>query len=348
MSKIKLAKKDFESLVDTLISETKVYGPMTEPNKPDRFNFEPLTSHVDLRLDYDVTLRTLRRFFVPPVEAIVSYDMKGGYKSVYNDQPFILLGVHPYDMIAINQLDALFAQDNYDTHYFAHRNNATIIASDVLKASKDVFASSMKTATVHSGYDILLTDIGDGYILDAATEKGENILKLAKNASAPNEADLQKRQQLWDYNKKNLNKHPLKCSPSYLAKLLDKGYKHPIWEELAKKCFSCGSCNQVCPTCYCFHVRDDASWDMTNGIRRRSWDGCLLDGFTKVAPDHEFRKKRADRIRHRIHRKGKYVPAKIGVDTACIGCGRCVSACLTDIANPVKIYNRLIDDLGIE
>jgi ferredoxin len=68
-----------------------------------------------------------------------------------------------------------------------------------------------------------------------------------------------------------------------------------------------------------------------------------------VAGDHEFRKKRLERFRHRLYRKGKYVPEKISSPImACVGCGRCVSACLPDIANPVNVYNRLIKDLGIE
>jgi ferredoxin len=90
------------------------------------------------------------------------------------------------------------------------------------------------------------------------------------------------------------------------------------------------------------------NWDLKTGQRQRAWDGCQLDGFTKVAGEHEFRKSREARFRHRIYRKGKYVPAKIGGQIACVGCGRCVSACLPDIANPVSIYNRLIEDLGIE
>ena len=50
-------------------------------------------------------------------------------------------------------------------------------------------------------------------------------------------------------------------------------------------------------------------------------------------------------MREGIH--PKYVPAKIGGDIACVGCGRCVNACLPDIANPVAIYNQLLDDIGI-
>ena len=128
----------------------------------------------------------------------------------------------------------------------------------------------------------------------------------------------------------------------------ERAYNHPVWEEKAKTCFSCGSCNLVCPTCYCFNVKDDMNWDLKTGKRQRSWDGCLLDTFTEVAGGHEFRKNRANRIRHRLYRKGMYVPAKIGGQIACVGCGRCVGACLTDIANPVAIYNRLIKDLGIK
>ncbi|MCX5636268.1 MAG: 4Fe-4S dicluster domain-containing protein, partial [Planctomycetota bacterium] len=110
----------------------------------------------------------------------------------------------------------------------------------------------------------------------------------------------------------------------------------------------CGSCNLVCPTCYCFNVQDDINWDMRTGNRQRVWDGCLLEGFTRVAGGHEFRKNRADRFRHRLYRKGKYVPDKIGGEIACVGCGRCIDACLPDIANPVSVYNRLVDDLGLK
>jgi len=205
----------------------------------------------------------------------------------------------------------------------------------------------MGTATVKSGFDILLTDIGDSYIAQAATEKALALLAKAKTFE-PSQQDLDKRQEIQNRNEKSLNKQQLKCSPSYLPRLLERAYNHPIWEEKAKTCFSCGSCNQVCPTCYCFNVQDDVSWDLKTGKRQRAWDGCLLDGFTKVAPDHEFRKHRSDRFRHRLYRKGKYVPSKIGGEIACVGCGRCVGACLPDIANPVAVYNKLVDDLGIQ
>lgn len=343
MSVKKIAKGDFASFVDALIKDEKVIGVQA---KGDRFDFAPLESARDLRLDYDVTLQPPKKFFLPPTEVLVTYEIGGPYESAYEEQACILLGVHPYDMIAINQMDELFRQDNYDAHYMTRRNGATIIACDVVRPSENVFASSMGTAVVKEGYDILLTDIGDSYVAQAATDRGEQLLAKARAVDADPEA-MRSREAVWARNKKSLNRHELKCDVGYLPKLLDKSYDHPVWAERAQTCFSCGSCNQVCPTCYCFNVQDDVNWDLKTGKRTRAWDGCLLDGFTKVAPDHEFRKARSDRFRHRLYRKAKYVPKKIGGQIACVGCGRCVSACLPDIANPVSVYNRLIDDLGI-
>jgi sulfhydrogenase subunit beta (sulfur reductase) len=344
MSVKRITKTDFTKFVDALIRTERTIAVQA---KGDRFDFAPLESAMDLRLDYDVTLQPPKKYFLPPEEVLLTYEVGGAYKSQCDNEKFVLLGVHPYDMIAINQMDELFRQDNYDTHYMTRRKNATIIACDVVRPSDNVFASSMGTAVVKEGYDVLLTDIGDSYVAEAATAKGEQLLAKAKGAVDADAESLKKREDIWARNRKMLNKHELKCDPAYLPKLLAKAYKHPVWEERARTCFSCGSCNQVCPTCYCFNVQDDVNWDLNTGQRCRAWDGCLLDGFTKVAPDHEFRKARADRFRHRLYRKAAYVPRKIGGQIACVGCGRCVAACLPDIANPVSVYNRLIDDLGI-
>jgi len=207
----------------------------------------------------------------------------------------------------------------------------------------------MGTATVKTGFDILLTDIGDAFAMEVGSAKGEELIAKADGIIDATAEDIVKKKEIQADNEKRLNKHKLNCHFSYLPKLLEKAYNHPVWEERARTCFSCGSCNQVCPTCYCFNVQDDVSWDFKTGKRDRAWDGCLLDGFTKVAGEHEFRKNRADRFRHRLYRKAKYVPEKIGSKLpACVGCGRCVGACLPDIANPINIYNRLIEDLGVE
>ena len=340
----KISKDAFNRFVETIVKEQKVFGPCA---KGDRFEFEQLESADQLRLDYDVTLRPPnRKYLLPPVETLLTYEVGNQYQSVFDDTEFVLLGVHPYDMVAINQLDRLFRDGYCDSHYFSRREGATIVAIDVVNASKNVFAAEMGAAIVKEGFDVLLTDIGDSYVAEAATDKGRKLLGMARTTDATQE-DMKKRQQVQERNLRELRKHRLKCPASYLPKLLERAYDHPVWEEKARTCFACGSCNQVCPTCYCFNVQDDVNWDLKTGKRYRAWDGCMLDGFAKVAGGHDFRKNRADRFRHRLYRKAKYVPAKIGGQMACVGCGRCVGACLPDIANPVAVYNRLVDDLGM-
>ena len=340
-----LSKSDLEQLIDGIIAEQKVYGIQ---QKGEKYNFAELNAAKDLTLDYDVSLQSPKKFFLPACESLLSFDGECKYKSDFDTEKFVLVGVHPYDMIAVNQMDILFEQDNRDNHYFARRDNAVIIALDVVNPSKNVFATSMKTATVESGFDVILTDLGDGnFVAESITDAGDELLAKA-GGSKPSDADLEKRKQIRHHNTDHLNKHKLECKLSDLPKLLDKSYDHPVWKEMSEKCFRCGSCNLVCPTCYCFDVQDEVEWDLTAGKRNRSWDGCMLDGFTKVAGEHEFRKSRSHRFRHRLYRKAKYVPQKIGGQIACVGCGRCVDACLPNIANPINVYNELADELKVD
>jgi len=343
MSIKKISKTDFAAMVNSIITEQKVFGVQA---KGEKYDFGPLASADALTLDYDVTLSPAKKFFQPVCETLMTFEVAGESQSCYDTEPFVLIGVHPYDMIALNQMDEIFSQDNKDMHYFTRREHATIVALDVVRPSKNVFASVMDTAVVKEGFDILLTDIGDSYVAQAATEKGEALLEKANGTDASDD-DLQNRQEIWENSKKVLNKHDLKCDKGDLGNLLSQAYDHKVWEERAKTCFGCGSCNQVCPTCYCFNVCDDVSWDLKTGSRDRSWDGCLLNGFTKVAGEHEFRNNKADRFRHRLYRKAKYVPEKINGQIACVGCGRCIGACLPDIANPINVYNELLEDIAV-
>ncbi len=347
MSIKKITKTDFGEFITNIINAGQnVFGVQAKTEaKGDRFAFGPLASADDLRLDYDVTLSPPKKYLLPAKETLVKFEVGGAYESSICKCQNILIGVHPYDLVAIKQMDELFSQDEYDTHYMTRRSNTTIIACDVAKASPNVFASSMGTATVKDGYDILLTDIGDAFVVDAATEKGQALLaQTAMSATDASEEDLAARKAVQDKNDVGLNQHELKCAPGDIPKLLEDGYENPVWQEKAATCYSCGSCNLTCPTCYCFDVQDDVAWSLKEGSRHRAWDGCLLENFANVAGDHNFRKKREARYRHRLYRKGSYVPKKIGGEIACVGCGRCVGACVPDIANPVTVYNRLLED----
>ncbi|MEE8374383.1 MAG: 4Fe-4S dicluster domain-containing protein [Dehalococcoidia bacterium] len=338
-----IKKIDVETLnawVDGLIQKQKVVGIQA---KSDRFAFGPLSKAAELRLDYDVSILPPKSFFQPPRETVLTFNTGVGYESVIDSEPFVLLGVHPYDMTAIVQLDQIFSQTSSDIHYMTRRRHATIVVADVQAVSPNVFAGCMGTSYLEDGYDVLLTKIGDDYIVDAKTGKGEALMPALADAPDASESWLEQRKLVWEHNRQRLRKHELKADPSRWPDLLEHAYDHPIWEEKARLCFSCGSCNLVCPTCYCFDVRDDVNWDLSSGERVRTWDGCMLSGFAIVAGNLNFRKGATARYRHRYYRKGRYVPAKIAGQIACVGCGRCITACVPNIANPVEVFNRLTE-----
>ena len=109
-----------------------------------------------------------------------------------------------------------------------------------------------------------------------------------------------------------------------------------------EKCVGCGTCNIVCPTCYCFNVEEEVDISVTKGSRERHWDGCMLRKFSEVAGGEVFRESLASRQRHRVFRKFKYISDQTG-QPWCIGCGRCTAYCTADISI-VGIVNRLIGD----
>ncbi len=335
-----LSKLEWLKFVDRLVNDSgmDIIGVKA---KGESFVFDRLKSADELRLDHDVTILPPKKVFLPVTEDLISYDLKGqvrGERTV-DDRKRVLIGVHPYDVIAIEQMDEVYLGNNIDEHYASRRLNTLIIASDIINVSERSFAASLGTHVTDSGYDLLVTDIGDTVVVDVGSKEGRALLKKygkARDASKK-EVDTVK---CWRSDLPTWFARRAKLPPSEWKRVLDENHDHPVWDENSKKCLTCGTCTTVCPTCYCYDVDDRTDLNLKEGKRQRTWDGCLLRDFTLVGSGEIFRDGVKERYRHRFYRKGAYFPDRKGF-VACVGCGRCAYQCLPDIADPSEVINSI-------
>jgi len=340
MSALFIKDGDFPAFVAALIEAGPVYGPVA---KRSRFVFEQLESPEELRLEYDVTILPPKKLFFSPAQDLLRFDgdkVEGTVAPVEK----VLLGVHFYDVKGIDQTDLLFSENNYDVNYMANRETTTIVASNVQNISPRAFFGSVGADVPAKGHDASLTKIGGGYVFEPVTDRGE---ALVKHGAFQQATDAQV-QEAASVNAEALAKCPEKHSAddrTRADKVAAAFDNEALWSELAEDCFSCGSCNTVCPTCYCFNVEDTWNVDAKSGQRTRYWDACLTPDFAQVSlgegATENFRDSRGDRFRHRFMRKSVYLNEKLG-QPACVGCGRCSAACTADIADPVKVIDRIM------
>jgi NAD(P)H-flavin reductase/formate hydrogenlyase subunit 6/NADH:ubiquinone oxidoreductase subunit I len=341
-----LLKEDFEQFVNSLINDEslRVIG---VKSKGDKFAFGHLDSVSELRLNYDVTILPPKKYFFPQRETLVTYNVANGFsgKDPADLKPTVILGVHPYDIAALLHMDEIFRETKSDPYYFEKRKSSIIIGINIQNMSKWCFAPQMGTATIDYGYDLMLTDLGNRYAINIGSQKGEQLLdKYAQNVTDALARDVQavgqKKQEIINMSQQKFD-FPTELIPEILSKTYDYS---GFWEEHSKNCLACGSCVLVCPTCYCFDVKDDPNLSLDSGERVRTWDGCLLEDFAKIASGENFRPTRPTRYRHRYFKKGKYLFDRFGF-VSCVGCGRCSSNCLPDIANPVNLFNDMYKEV---
>lgn len=337
---ISIQKENWQKLINTLIKENnqEVIGVTRKNNN---YVFENLNDANELCLDYDkpTLLPPGKKYLLPHKETLIKF-RNASSEIVNEEKSIILIGIHPYDLWAIKVMDAVFMSEPIDRNYAKKRKNTFIIGVNYLNPHSNSFCASMNTDEINDGFDLLLTDMDKKYIVTVGSENGEKFIdKYIKYTEEATTVDqLLLNNSLSKVKGKYKLAMPIKKND--LPKFLEKEYNNPFWMEIAKKCFSCGKCNLVCPTCVCFNIEDKSELNLKEGVRERGWHACALTEFAQVALGHNFREKTEQRLRHRIYRKLSYIVTSYGIN-GCVGCGRCINSCKAEIASPVEIIKKL-------
>lgn len=335
----KVLPKDELATLFEVLSINHIIGPMEKAKGKDGriiYGFDRIYNFEDLRLSYPSTTHSPKRYFLPYRETLSSFTItdKTWQKNVeYNSyHPFVFFGMHACDINALNKLDKVMIDNVYPNPYYACKRKNTFIVGIDCTPQPACFCRSMGTDTVLHGFDMFLTDIGESYFVEIQTALAYQILhSIPSSEPSPEDHAL-------FVKKGEARKEMFSChvDTTDLTKILDMEFQADVWEEWGKKCLSCGTCANVCPTCYCFGVQESIDLDLLGARKEMHLYSCNLIDFAEVAGGHNFRPESHTRLKYRYYHKHRgFVEAF--EESLCVGCGRCGSACLAGITVPEVI-----------
>lgn len=282
------------------------------------------------------TQSSLREFFLPSKETLFSFDTSENKLTHFELQmrPRVIFGVHACDINALNRLDLVFRYGKYRDPYYIARRQATLVIGVGCMPTPECFCNLWDADEAHFGYDLFLQDLQNGHVLvSISSVEAANILEATCDLRLASDEDriafrtrTRVRQQAFSRAIPDIQE---------VAMLMDVFHSDDFWNELGSKCLSCSACAAVCPTCFCFDIRDELDPNGVTGNRCRVWDACTSPQFAVVAGGHNFRATPRERVRHRMYHKLNGFLATHD-RMLCVGCGRCVRACKAGI-NPIRV-----------
>ena len=326
---------DSEELPSLVSAFMKDYEVVTPVKRDGSYVFDAIGSPDEIELSYETTISSPKKYLLPPDETLLAFDARANGVTDFAAQitPRVIFGAHACDINAINRLDLVFRDGRYPDPYYTARRDATLVVGLSCMPQSTCFCHLWDADEARFGYDLFLQDIGDKYLVSIGSVEAANILEAScKPREATDEERIafrhvtRTRQQSFDHAIPDIQD---------VAMLMDAFHDDPFWEELGGGCLSCTACSAVCPTCFCFDIRDTFDPDGKTGRRERIWDACTSPQFALVAGGHNFRPTAARRVRHRMYHKLNGFLANHD-RMLCVGCGRCVKACKAGI-NPIEV-----------
>ena len=338
-----LKKTNLAGWLKHLKNQAKLYAVRKKENL---FVFRPVKEVSEVCLEYIPTILPPKKYYFPQKEKLFKFSVQPfkTAKAIDKFEEFILFGVHTCDIAGIQCMDVIFRDVPEDPNYLNRKDKMTIVGIECLKyCDKYANCTSMGNHVPRGGYDLMMVDLGEKFIIHINSEKGEKLVTGLDYIKEATPADMDLLAQAREA-KKKVFKEEFKGALPKVYDVFDKSFNSAVWKDVGKRCVACGNCTTVCPTCYCFDIQDELDLSLNNGLRSRIWNSCQMDDFAKVAGGEDFRQGRDCRQRHRYYRKFKYSVDKFN-RYFCTGCGRCTRTCMAQISL-IETVNSLLNAEG--
>ena len=301
--------------------------------------FRRISSPAEVQWDTDNPLSPPKQVVLPqtdPLAAIRRGSDGFTVEPVYDERSRVLLAVRSCDAKGIAFLTSMHGADLPDTAYLRRAAAVTVVSVACTKPCPLGFCICCDAGPfLADSFDVQLTDLGDRFLAEVGSEKGSRLLEPSADLFRPAAVnEVERRRELEEQAKRAFG--PETCHFASAMRRVSTGrVSAELWDEIAGSCLECGACNFVCPTCYCFSVKDqrrDGHW-----VRCRTWDSCQFRAFTLEASGHNPRQDHRERVKRRFFHKVSAQYFRRDGAIGCVGCGRCVKVCLGTTDMPAVV-----------
>ncbi|MDO4944482.1 MAG: 4Fe-4S dicluster domain-containing protein [Ruminococcus sp.] len=334
---LKMPKSNMTALFRLINENQELFVPVKKANQ---VNFGLWDDEAEVSLETLKTVKSPKDVFFPQSETLYTCVKDGKKISIKPEElasrDFVVFGMKPCDVRAVDVLDRVFLTEPCDSFYKARRDHGTIVSLACGEPSVSCFCKAFGIDCTEPNADAAIWLTEDSLYWKAMTEKGEKLTETVKSLfEDADAADEEKLDAVKETTKAIVEKLPYSnlSLEGWNGDALTEKFNSPVWEELYKPCLACGTCTFVCPTCQCYDIKD---YNTGHEIKRyRCWDSCMYSDFTMMAHGNN-RTTQLQRFRQRFMHKLVYFPANNDGMYSCVGCGRCVDKCPSSL-NIVKV-----------
>ena len=282
----------------------------------------------DALFGYAVGPHSWKQHLFPPVSTLsTATRTETGWEFAASDEDesrkTAFLGVRACEIAAMGIQNRVFTGGPYvDPQYQRRRDRALIIAVNCTAPAATCFCTSMNTGPrCTQSFDLALTELPEGFLVEVATPAGEAIIDALETAPATD--DL--RDQAEAAQQRAIRQIKKKMDTTDIRDLLMGNLEHPQWDDVADRCLSCTNCTMVCPTCFCSSVEEVSDLSGDHVERQRVWDSCFNVSFSYMNGGWVRNSIRNRYRQWMTHKLATWID-QFGT-SGCVGCGRCITWC---------------------